>query len=134
MVFFQCGNAVKRSCAMWHSYDNETKWYTGYPKIEVISYEELCESKIKLTKPNAIKILRIASIYLMQRMKSNNKRTVLRNKTRAISNKVFYPIHATVPTRLVSDFRGPNGEMTTVAIGWHIDGETGAFADHQRSS
>ncbi len=64
-------------------------------------------------------------------MKSSNKRTVLRNKTRVISNKVFYQIHDTVPARLVPDFRGPKGKKATVAISWHKDGETGASANDQ---
>lgn len=67
-------------------------------------------------------------------MKHNSKSTLTRSKSRAKSTKAFSPIHAIVPTRLIPDFRGPKGEKTTVAIGWHVDGETGILAADQRSA
>lgn len=43
-------------------------------------------------------------------------------------NPTFTPLHATLSTRPIPDFRGPNGEKTVVAIGWHVDAESGVLA------
>lgn len=60
---------------------------------------------------------------------TSNERT-----TRAKSIKAFSPIHATVPAKLIPDFRGPKGEKTIVALGWHMDGESGILAADPKSA
>ncbi len=44
------------------------------------------------------------------------------------TNSTFIPKHATLPIRPIPNFCGPNGERVVVAIGWHVDAESGVLA------
>lgn len=39
----------------------------------------------------------------------------------------FTPLHSVIPTRPLTEFRGPKGEKVTVVMAWHVDAEAGVL-------
>ena len=47
---------------------------------------------------------------------------------------VFTPLHIRYPTQIIPNFRGPDGQRVIVALGWHMDAESGLLGGDRASA